>query len=69
MTTASESHENTPKKANSEQTEESWGYDLYPERKGIYKPSVTQIMLGEGTEGLEKMKCERNVYNCIKNSK
>lgn len=48
---------------------ESWGYDLYPERRGTFKPSVSNILLGrEGKEGIEKMKCEKNVYKCIKES-
>ncbi|XP_062547316.1 mitochondrial inner membrane protease ATP23 homolog [Armigeres subalbatus] len=47
-----------------------WGYDLYPERRGEkYKPSWGRVLLGiEGTENLDKIKCERNVYSCIKNS-
>ena len=54
----------------SSEKKESWGYDLYPERRGTFKPSVSNILLGrEGKEGLEKMKCEKNVYKCIKESK
>lgn len=47
-----------------------WGYDLYPERKGEkYKPSWTNIFFkGQGREDYDKIKCERNVYKCIKNS-
>lgn len=68
MNTSDKRSESTQGKTN-EQTEESWGYDLYPERKGIFKPTVTQIIFGEGREGLDRMKCERKVYDCIKNSK
>lgn len=47
-----------------------WGYDLYPERKGApYKPKWTSILFGmEGTENIDKIKCERNVVSCIKDS-
>lgn len=69
METPDKSDESTPKNTNRRQTEESWGYDLYPERKGVYKPNVREIFFGEGREGLDRMKCERNVYDCIKNSK
>lgn len=50
--------------------EEGWGYDLYPERKGeTYKPRWSRVLFGlEGTENLDKAKCERNVYWCVKNS-
>ena len=48
-----------------------WGYDLYPERRGDkYKPSITGILFrGEGREQHDKLRCEENVYNCVKNSK
>lgn len=47
-----------------------WGYDLYPERKGeVYRPSWTKVLFGmEGTEHMDKVKCERNVVKCIKDS-
>jgi inner membrane protease ATP23 len=47
-----------------------WGYDLYPERRGEkYKPSWTKMIFrGEGKENFDKLKCEENVYNCVKNS-
>lgn len=52
-----------------EQTE--WGYDLYPERRGKkYEPSMKKILLGmEGRESTDNIKCEKNVFNCIQNSK
>lgn len=72
----SESNETTPdnpgngKNNQSNKKEESWGYDLYPERRGTFKPKVSNILLGkEGKEGIEKMKCEKNVYKCFKESK
>lgn len=48
----------------------AWGYDLYPERRGTtFKPKWGRVLLGlEGKENLDKLKCERNVYWCIKNS-
>lgn len=47
-----------------------WGYDLYPQRKGEFTPSLGKVLLGlEGKEGIDKMKCERNVYKCLKTSK
>ncbi|XP_014096794.1 mitochondrial inner membrane protease ATP23 homolog [Bactrocera oleae] len=47
-----------------------WGYDLYPERRGeTFKPKWSKILLGmEGRENIDKVKCERNVYWCVKNS-
>ncbi|XP_045445422.1 mitochondrial inner membrane protease ATP23 homolog [Melitaea cinxia] len=48
---------------------EAWGYDLYPERRGTFKPKITNVLIGkEGKEGIEKIKCEKNVYKCIKES-
>ncbi|XP_046681001.1 mitochondrial inner membrane protease ATP23 homolog [Homalodisca vitripennis] len=48
---------------------QKWGYDMYPERKGEYKPSLGKILLGEGREAEDKLKCERRVYNCFMRSK
>ncbi|XP_033222145.1 mitochondrial inner membrane protease ATP23 homolog isoform X2 [Belonocnema kinseyi] len=47
-----------------------WGYDLYPERRGAkYKPSLINTMLGiEGREDINRIKCERNVYNVFHSS-
>jgi hypothetical protein len=43
---------------------------LYPERGGDkYKPSWFKILFrGEGREGLDKLKCERNVWTVIRKS-
>lgn len=46
----------------------NWGYDLYPERRGRYKPTFFSRLIGEGKEELTRLKCEGNVYKCIKNS-
>lgn len=49
---------------------EAWGYDLYPERRGTFKSSLTNIVIGkEGKENIDKLKCEKNVYECVKSSK
>uniref|UniRef100_A0A1B0ABC0 Mitochondrial inner membrane protease ATP23 n=1 Tax=Glossina pallidipes TaxID=7398 RepID=A0A1B0ABC0_GLOPL len=47
-----------------------WGYDLYPERRSEgFKPKWSRVLLGlEGHENIDKLKCERNVYWCAKNS-
>lgn len=58
-----------PKPENKD-SNESWGYDLYPERRGTFKAKLSNILIGkEGKENMEKYKCEKNVYDCIKNSK
>ncbi|XP_035729420.1 mitochondrial inner membrane protease ATP23 homolog isoform X2 [Vespa mandarinia] len=46
----------------------NWGYDLYPERRGRYKPTFFRKLIGEGKEEITRLKCEGNVYKCIKNS-
>ncbi|KAK4320083.1 hypothetical protein Pmani_009024 [Petrolisthes manimaculis] len=54
----------------SDNSDEKWGYDLYPERRGEkYNPSFARIaLLGEGRESSDKFKCEKNVWNCVQNS-
>lgn len=56
--------------SNDKDDTKKWGYDLYPERKGEkYKPSWSKVLFGlEGRENIDKLKCERNVYSCVKNS-
>lgn len=54
---------------NSTKKEEKWGYDLYPERKQLFQSSLTKILkMQEGRELYDKMKCEENVYECVKRS-
>lgn len=49
---------------------EAWGYDLYPERRGTFQRSITNILIGkEGKENIDKLKCEQHVVDCVKNSK
>lgn len=53
-----------------DEKEEAWGYDLYPERRGTFSPKLGNVLIGkEGKEGIEKYKCEKNVFECVKNSK
>jgi len=47
-----------------------YGYDLFPERDGEFKKTVGGILMGyQGKEEYDKMKCEKNVYTCVKESK
>lgn len=58
---------NEEKPANEEGKE--WGYDLYPERRGPRNvPGLKNLMQGKGREQIDKIRCERNVYKCIKTS-
>ncbi|XP_065160443.1 mitochondrial inner membrane protease ATP23 homolog [Atheta coriaria] len=46
-----------------------WGYDLYPERRQQKDPSLmSNLMKGKGRENIDKIRCERTVYKCIKTS-
>ncbi|XP_014675101.1 PREDICTED: mitochondrial inner membrane protease ATP23 homolog [Priapulus caudatus] len=49
---------------------ETWGYDLYPERKGDrVKTSWSGLLIwGEGRRDIEKIKCEKNCYYSIQKS-
>lgn len=51
--------------------DQSWGIDMYPERRGAQvKSSWFKTMIGAGgRESLDNVRCENNVYYCIKNSK
>ncbi|KAK4876565.1 hypothetical protein RN001_009071 [Aquatica leii] len=65
--------ENNPKFSKSTKVPEGgsqWGYDLYPERRGDgLKHGITDILFkGKGQESMDKVKCERNVYKCVKDS-
>ncbi|XP_066995672.2 mitochondrial inner membrane protease ATP23 homolog isoform X2 [Anabrus simplex] len=69
--------ENSRNDSDSQQTrpappydEDSYGYGLFPERRGEpYKPSWSGVLFrGEGKEQYDKIRCERNVYSCVKNS-
>ncbi|KAL7023796.1 hypothetical protein ACKWTF_012788 [Chironomus riparius] len=50
--------------------DKKWGYDLYPERRNeTYKTTLKNIFMGkEGTENIDKFKCEQNVWKCINKS-
>lgn len=56
--------------ANESTDNDTWGTDMYPERKGAkLKRSWIKTMIGlEGRESIDNTRCESNVYYCIKNS-
>lgn len=72
---SSESNENVSEDINSRKNsgiemDSNWGYDLYPERKSKYQPTWGQIILGTGgQESINKLKCEKKAYECLKTSK
>lgn len=48
---------------------DGWGFDLFPERRGAYKPSLKQILFkGRGKENIERIKCEEKVSFCLDKS-
>lgn len=49
---------------------ELWGFDMYPERRGgkIQRSWYKKFFGAEGRESLDNVRCETNVYHCIKNS-
>lgn len=48
---------------------DGWGFDLFPERRGTFKPSIKQVLIkGRGTENIERVKCEQKVAYCINKS-
>ncbi|XP_059481464.1 mitochondrial inner membrane protease ATP23 homolog [Neocloeon triangulifer] len=53
-----------------EEAQKEWGYDLYPERRGEkFTPSIGRMLwFGESSSDIDKLKCEKNVYSCAKNS-
>lgn len=53
-------HPNTPEGGT------EWGYDLYPERRGTKPTGVEGFM--KGSNNIQKIKCERNVYKCVMDS-
>lgn len=57
-------------KENNRNGAESYGYNLFPERKNEFTPSLSGILTGrEGLEEYDKAKCERTVYKCFMTSK
>lgn len=64
----------TPKTENNNENNKTgsgkaWGYDLYPERKQIFKPSIKELLtMKKGRESYEKIRCEENVWKCVKSS-
>lgn len=54
---------------NSEQKENKWGYDLYPERRKKLETNLIDITTAkQGKEYFERLKCEKNVFRCLKTS-
>ncbi|XP_037869104.1 mitochondrial inner membrane protease ATP23 homolog [Bombyx mori] len=67
--TKTNTENNTNQKNSNEKKPDAWGYDLYPERKGSFKPKITNVLIGkEGKENIEKLKCEQNVFKCVQTS-
>lgn len=50
--------------------DDTWGADMYPERRGKkLERNWFKMMLGlEGRESADRNRCETNVYNCIQSS-
>lgn len=66
---AQQEHGDNEQDDQKENKSEKWGYDMYPERRGIFKQDLLKTLtLKEGRETTEKMVCERNVYNCVMKS-
>lgn len=54
---------------NSEQKENKWGYDLYPERRKKLETNIMDIAQQKrGTEYYDRLRCEKNVYKCFQTS-
>lgn len=48
---------------------DGWGFDLFPERRGTLKNSITSILFkGRGNEVVERIKCEGKVTSCLNKS-
>lgn len=48
---------------------DGWGFDLFPERRGTFKPTVKNILLqGRGRETTERIRCENRVNHCLNKS-
>jgi len=48
---------------------DGWGFDLFPERRGTFRPSVKNVLFqGRGNENVERIKCESKVNYCINKS-
>ncbi|KAG5870725.1 hypothetical protein JTB14_017058 [Gonioctena quinquepunctata] len=61
---------NSQKQNYSQEDLSQWGYDLYPDRSRPQENTagLTDYLKGKGKENIDKIKCERNVYKCIKES-
>ena len=70
IVTGDQPENSTSQQPSSSGTEEKWGYDLYPERRGgTFERHWGRFIFGlEGRENTDKLKCENKVYKCIKTS-
>jgi len=64
-----ESNENDKQTSSKSDSYDGWGFDLFPERRGTFKPNIKNILFqGRGNENIERVKCERRVAYCINKS-
>ncbi|KAF2353033.1 Peptidase M76 ATP23 [Trinorchestia longiramus] len=50
----------------SDEKNESGGFDLFPERKGErFSPTWSQVLLGYGKENLDRVNCEKRVLSVV----
>lgn len=63
-------HSAGPEFSNAEKPDPE-GIDFFPERRGdkISRSWFRILLFGEGRDNLEKVRCERNVHNCVAESK
>ena len=62
-------NDDSPPASSSPPRKENWGYDLYPERRGELKINWAHSVFGRvGREPMQKLRCEKNVYRCIRSS-
>lgn len=67
-----EEQKNAKADSSSISPDRQWGYDLYPERRksssNNENSGITKLLDSKGYENINKIKCERTVYKCIKQS-
>ncbi|KAH7947663.1 hypothetical protein HPB52_014977 [Rhipicephalus sanguineus] len=69
MSAAQETSQPADSKKDAE-PEQSYGFESYPERRGGKKSEnwLRIALLGEGREGIDNIRCEKNVVECVKES-
>lgn len=65
--TDGESTSKISEKPDKTENDSQWGYDMYPERRQKSDNTALGTFL-KGRDNLDKIKCERNVYKCVKDS-